>query len=178
MGAFAQLAEKVGDHADAVKYGDAAKSMAAKWGPMAADGDHYRLAFDKPGSWSQKYNLVWDRILDLHLFPAEIAQREVAFYMTHLNVYGLPLDNRASYTKLDWTVWTATLATNPEDFKRFMHPVYQFLNQTTDRVPMTDWYDTVSAREVGFQARSVVGGVYIKMLSDPKVWNKWVSGAR
>ena len=40
---------------------------------------------------------------------------------------------------------------------------------------MTDWYDTVSAREVGFQARSVVGGVYIKMLSDPGLWSKWVA---
>jgi hypothetical protein len=151
--------------------------MAAKWEPMAANGDHYRLAFDKAGTWSQKYNLVWDTILDLHIFPARIADQEVAFYKTHMNTFGLPLDNRATYTKLDWTVWSATLARNPADFKAIIHPIFEFLNQTPDRVPMTDWYDTVSARQVGFQARSVVGGVYIKLLADPDLWRKWVGRA-
>jgi hypothetical protein len=178
LAAYAQLAEKLGDHKSSEQYASTARAMAAKWGPMAAEGDHYRLAFDKPNTWSQKYNLVWDNILDLHLFPAEIAGREVAFYKSKLNPFGLPLDNRASYTKLDWTVWSATLAHNPEDFKTIIHPVYQFLNQTTDRVPMTDWYDTITAREVAFRARSVVGGVYIKMLADPQVWSKWVARAQ
>ena len=176
--AYAQLAEKLGDRNAATKYETAAKSMAAKWAPMAADGDHYRLAFDKAGTWSQKYNLVWDNILDLHLFPAQIADAEIAFYKTHMNAFGLPLDNRATYTKLDWTIWTATLARNPDDFKTIVHPVFDFLNQTTDRVPMTDWYDTVSAHHVGFQARSVVGGVYIKLLADPALWSKWVARAK
>ena len=40
---------------------------------------------------------------------------------------------------------------------------------------MTDWYDTVSARQVHFQARSVVGGVYVKMLTDEAMWRKWSS---
>jgi hypothetical protein len=178
LAAYAQLAEEVGDHKAAEQYGSAAKAMAAKWGPMAAEGAHYRLAFDKPDTWSQKYNLVWDNILGLHIFPPEIADKEVAFYMSHLNAFGLPLDNRASYTKLDWTVWSATLARNPEDFKAIIHPVFQFLDRTSDRVPMTDWYDTISARQVAFQARSVVGGVYIKMLADPQVWSKWAGRAQ
>jgi len=173
LAAYAQLAKQLGEAKTAEKYEAAAKSMAAKWVEMAADGDHYRLAFDKSGTWSQKYNLVWDNLLGAHMFPVDVAAKEVAYYKTQINPYGLPLDNRAKYTKLDWTIWTATMATHPADFQAIVHPVFQFLNQTPDRVPMTDWYDTVTAHQVGFQARSVVGGVYIKMLADPDLWNKW-----
>jgi hypothetical protein len=38
--------------------------------------------------------------------------------------------------------------------------------ESLDRVPMTDWFDTVSARHVSFQARSVLGGLYINLIKD------------
>ena len=68
--------------------------MAIQWAVMSKDGDHYKLAFDKPGTWSQKYNLVWDDLLDLKLFDPQIKRTELAFYKTKLNKYGLPLDVR------------------------------------------------------------------------------------
>ena len=173
LAAYSQLAKQLGEANTAQKYQTAAKSMATKWVQMADDGDHYRLAFDKSGTWSQKYNLVWDTLLGTHMFPADVAAKEVAFYKTKNNPYGLPLDNRAKYTKLDWTIWSATMATSEADFQAIVHPVFQFLNETPDRVPMSDWYDTVTAHHVGFQARSVVGGVYIKMLADQASWDKW-----
>ena len=147
--------------------------MAERWQRMADDGDHYRLAFDKPGTWSQKYNLVWDRLLGLNLFPPAVARKEISFYKTKLNRYGLPLDNREAYTKLDWIVWTATLADTDEDFKTFVAPVYRFVNESPSRVPLTDWFGTTDGKQVGFQARSVVGGVYVKLLADPALWKKW-----
>ena len=174
LGVYAQLARRLNDAGAAEKYEAMARDMAGRWVSMADDGDHFRLAFDKPGTWSQKYNLVWDTILGLNLFPAQVAAKEIAFYKGRLNPYGLPLDNRATYTKLDWEMWTATLASNQEDFLTLAHPVYEFLNRTPDRVPMSDWYDTLTAHMVGFQARSVVGGVYIKMLSQGEEWSKWV----
>ena len=177
LAAYAQLAEMLGHHDVAAKYSSEAKSLADKWTNLAADGDHYRLAFDAPNTWSQKYNLVWDTILGFHLFPASVADKEVAFYLAHLNPYGFALDNRATYTKLDWEVWSATLATRPADFQALMHPIFKFLNDTPDRVPMTDWYDTITARQQAFQARSVVGGVYIKLLADPALWTKWAARA-
>jgi len=178
VAAYSELAELLGQHETAIHNKSVAVAMARKWMEMANDGDHYRLAFDRPGSWSQKYNLVWDRILGLQLFPEEVVLKETGFYKKHLNPFGLPLDERATYTKLDWEIWTATLTHSGDDFQTFVHPVFDFLNRTTDRVPMTDWYDTMTARQKGFQARSVVGGVYIKMLSDVSIWKKWNDLAR
>lgn len=164
LGAYAQLAEKIGEPATAKQWMAEARRMAGEWEKMARDGDHYKLAFDKPGTWSQKYNLVWDQLLALNLFPPDIARREIAFYKKNQQKYGLPLDNRRTYTKLDWIIWTATLAENRADFEALVEPVWRFLNESPSRVPMTDWYETTDGKMVGFQARSVVGGVFIPML--------------
>jgi hypothetical protein len=175
LGSYARLAERLGKKQEAALYRATAQDFATRWAAMAADGDHYKLAFDKRGTWSQKYNLVWDKLLGLNLFSPEIARREIAFYKTVQNPYGLPLDNREKYTKLDWIVWTATLAESRGDFEAILSPVIRFLNETPDRVPMTDWYWTHDGKWRGFQARSVVGGVFIKMLAEPELWRKWRS---
>jgi hypothetical protein len=177
LGSYGLLAEMTGHKTEAAQYRATAQEFAKKWVAMADDGDHYRLAFDKPGTWSQKYNLVWDKVLGLNLFPAEIARKEMAFYLKHQNAYGLPLDNRKDYTKLDWILWTATLADNAADFEAIIGPAYRFANESPTRVPLTDWYDTVTAKQQGFQARSVVGGLFVKMLADPAAWKKW-AGAK
>jgi hypothetical protein len=175
LGAYGKMCALEGRGQEAAAYDKLARGFAARWVEMADDGGHYRLTFDKPGTWSQKYNLVWDNLLDLHLFPAEVARREIAFYKGKQNRYGLPLDNRHDYTKLDWTVWTATLASSQADFELLVDPLFTFAAETPDRVPLTDWYETTTGKRCGFQARSVVGGVYIKMLADRAVWKKWAA---
>ena len=173
LAAYADLAHLL-KHEDVAKdYDITAKGMAAKWVGMAQEGDHYKLAFNSPGTWSQKYNLVWDQVLEYNLFPKTVRETELAFYMGKINSYGLPLDNRADYTKLDWSVWTATLASTPEQFNAIIDPIYRWMNETPSRVPLTDWYDTKTGKQIGFQARSVVGGVYIKALSDKQLTAKW-----
>lgn len=164
IASYGKLAAMLGKTDIAEKYTSQARKMAAKWVVMAKDEDHYRLTFDKPGTWSQKYNLVWDKLLELNIFPKEVAQTEIAWYLTKQNQYGLPLDNRRSYTKADWIVWTATLAEDKETFEKFIAPLHAFITETPDRVPLSDWYETTDAKQVGFQARSVVGGFFIKVL--------------
>jgi len=176
LGSFAKLCALRGDKTKAAEYRQLAHDDAQRWMQEADDGDHFRLAFDKPGSWSQKYNLVWDRILGLKLFPASVARREMAFYKKQQNQYGLPLDNRATYTKLDWITWTATLTRNRADFEALINPIIAFLNATPDRSPMTDWYQTKTARKVGFTGRPVVGGVFLQMLYEKGVWKKYARG--
>jgi hypothetical protein len=171
--AYAQMATKLGKKDIAGKYATSARQMAAQWAVMALDGDHYKLAFDKPGTWSQKYNLVWDMLLGMDLFPSSMRKTEMAFYLQHLNQYGLPLDNRADYTKLDWELWTATLTDEPGQFTSLMDPIAKWLRETPTRVPLGDWYDTKTGVALHFQARSVVGGVYVKALADKKLTVKW-----
>ena len=178
LGCFARLCEITGHQEDAQAYRQTAQTMADDWVRMAGDGDHTRLAFDKPGTWSQKYNLVWDTLLDLNLFPPDVARGEIAYYLTRQNVYGLPLDNRSQYTKLDWTVWTATLAESRADFAALTDPLYQWANETPTRVPLTDWYWTTDGKQAGFQARSVVGGLYLPLLKDAALWQKWLARAK
>ena len=161
---YGRMADMLGKKEIAQKYTQAARDMAQKWVEMANDGDHYRLTFDKPGTWSQKYNLVWDKLLGLGIFPEEVARKEIAYYLTLQNPYGLPLDNRRTYTKSDWIVWTATLAEEDSTFQKLTDPVHRYVTETPDRVPMSDWYETTNAKKVGFQARSVVGGYFIKLL--------------
>ena len=173
LGAYADLAKQLHHEGEARRYEAMAKTMAGKWIEMAKEGDHYKLAFNSPDTWSQKYNLVWDKVLDFNLFPARVRQAEIAYYKTRLNKYGLPLDSRKSYTKSDWTLWTATLADKAEDFNSLVDPVYLWSTETTSRVPMTDWYDTITGKQIGFQARSVVGGLFIKALNDKALAARW-----
>ena len=166
LGCYGQLADATGHPEVAKTYLDLARELATKWITAAAAGDHASLTFDKKDSWSQKYNLVWDRLLGLKLFPPEVAEKEIAFYLKHQNKFGLPLDSRKTYTKSDWIVWTATMATSAADFQALIHPVYRYVNETPNRIPLSDWHETTNGRSVGFRARSVVGGYHMKMLAD------------
>jgi hypothetical protein len=175
LAAYGDMCQRRGDTANAARYAQLAKTDAAHWVQAAADGDHSRLAFDKPDTWSQKYNLVWDRILGLNVFPPEVARAEVAYYKKMLQPYGLPLDSRTKLTKTDWSVWSATLAENDADFKTLISPIYDYLNQTTKREPLADSYITTDLNSTGFHARPVVGGLFIKLLTDREEWKKWSS---
>lgn len=164
IASYARLAEMQGKKTVAEKYTNIAKNMAKSWNMMAQTGDHYRLTFDKADTWSQKYNLVWDKLMNMDIFSKEIAEKEIKYYLTKQNKYGLPLDNRETYTKSDWIIWTATMAKDKETFEKFIIPLHAFYNETTDRIPMSDWVYTDRLTHRGFRARSVVGGYYIKLL--------------
>ena len=174
IAAYAEIAAALGKSTVSKEYFTTAKQMATQWESMDNDGDHYKLAFDKPGTWSQKYNLVWDQLLDLSLFPPSVRKTEISFYIRHLNLYGLPLDNRADYhqTRLGALDGNAMPA-NSADFEMCMNPIGKWINETPSRVPLTDWYDTKTGKMVGFQARSVVGGIFIVALAVKGLANKW-----
>ena len=165
VAAYAEIAKMRGNTSIYEQYNNKAREMAAQWMVDAADGNHYRLAFDREGTWSQKYNLVWDKMWGLNLFPG-VADKETAFYLTRQNTYGLPLDSRRAYTKSDWSIWSASMVSNSRRFTTFSNYLWKWANETTTRWPLSDWYNTDSPTAVGFRARSVIGGLWMKVLMD------------
>lgn len=166
VASFAILKRLQGDEAEAQRYMNTAREMAGKWSELADDGDHTKLAFGQDGTWSLKYNLIWDTLYGTELFDPEMIRREVSWYKSKRNAYGTPLDSRADYTKSDWLVWAASLADDNADFAELVAPIGEMLSATRDRVPFSDWTDTVTARQIGFQHRSVLGGLFMKLLKD------------
>lgn len=175
LAAYAEMAKMRGESGVYAKYRALAEGMVPKW-IDASDGGAFggsRIAFDRPGTWSQKYNLVWDRVLQLGLFPPEIAAREMEVYRSVAETYGVPLDCRKKYTKADWIVWCGALTGRREDLAFMCGGLHRFLDQSPDRVPFSDWYMTDSRLVRGFRARSVVGGVYMPVLLDPVLLSKY-----
>jgi hypothetical protein len=178
IAAYGELCRLRGDATSASRYLALARDDARHWMKMAGDGDHYRIAFDRPNTWSQKYNLVWDKLLGLDVFPSEVARQEVAYYNKVMQRYGVPLDSRTRLTKTDWCLWSATLAADRRDFESIVAPIYDYLNDTTARLPFVDSYVTDNRRSDGMRARPVIGGLFIKMLEDPETWRRWASRDR
>lgn len=159
------IADKLGKTGEAVGYIEKAREIAIKWLLRAPNGDgSYRLSFDRKGTYSMKYNIIWDKLFGTKLIPHEVFDGETWANRRHFEKYGMPLDNRKTYTKSDWLVWTASLCDSKADFESYIEPLWDAYNSMPSRVPMTDWYDTVTSIKVGFQHRSVQGGLFIKLL--------------
>lgn len=154
-----------GNEEAADEYFSIAKDMADNWVKTAASPDgSFRLTFDRIYTFSMKYNMIWDKIWHTGLFAPSVFYSEFCSYKKHIYAYGLPLDNRKNYTKSDWLLWVACFAPTLEEFSEFIYPMWNCYNVTPSRLPMTDWYDTVTSQCVGFRHRSVQGGLFIRLL--------------
>ena len=164
---YAMLCAQRGETDNFVYYMGKAREMATEWVRLAKEGTHFKLAYDRTGTWSQKYNMVWDKAWGTSLFTDAVKNQEYTFYMDKLKTYGLPLDSRSSWTKSDWEMWTAALARNNTNFFKISNLVWNYVNKTPSRVPLSDWYfSDGQGAMTGFRARSVVGGHWMKVYVD------------
>lgn len=162
---FSELLKNLGEGEEAGVYKNVAHEMAKQWEEKAKIANHTKLTFDG-GGWSLKYNLVWDYLLGLGLFSEDLFQKEVEHYKQQMNLYGVPLDSRKTYTKSDWIVWVATMTDNKEDFKALIAPLHKYITETSNRVPFSDWYDTLDAKVMNFKNRTVQGAMFLPFLKE------------
>lgn len=163
---YSLLLAMQGRYEEAASYHNKARSMAKDWVKTAKKKDHTALVLDSGKGWSLKYNMVWDKIFGSELFPEEVYENEIKWYLKKQNEFGVQLDSRADYTKSDWILWAATMAEDKESREEMIKPLINFLRNTPDRVPFSDWFDTKTAKQIGFQNRTVQGGLFMTMLRD------------
>ena len=162
---YSAILSMLGQEEDAERYLSIAKAYAATVCLRSRNPDgSYRLAFDQEGTFSLKYNAVWDKLWGTQLFPDEFYRSEIIRYRKEAMPYGVPLDSREKYTKSDWLLWAACLAENSEDFNFFVDLLWKAYHTMRTRVPMTDWYFTDTSEMRGFQHRTVQGGLFLKLL--------------
>lgn len=164
--AYAMLMDQLGDKDSHDLYHKKAQEMATDWARHADAGDHYMLAFGQPDTWSLKYNLIWDKVFNKGLFPDKVYETELAWYVKKMNQYGTPLDSRKEHSKSDWILWCAAMSDTKEQAQRLLEPVADYLENTSDRVPFGDYYETITGKHKRFVGRSVQGGIYMLMLRE------------
>ena len=167
IAAYSLILKAFGRLEEAEGYMNTAREMAKSWVERARNSDgSFRLTFDQPETRGMKYNMIWDKLWGLGLFPNEAYASEIAVCLENMNPYGLPFDSLHTYTKSDWLLWTAMLAESREDFEKMIAPMWLGYHLTPARVPMNDFYDTVTSLAMGCRHRTVVGGLFLKLLEE------------
>ncbi len=164
---YSRILEKLGRYDEAKSMMSKAKEYTDSLIERAENTDgSYRLAYDKPDTFSLKYNSIWDKIWKTYLFPDKFYEGEIDRYKKELLPYGVPLDSREKYTKSDWLVWAASLSSETEDFELLTDSLWSAYNTMRTYAPMTDWYYCDTSDMRGFRHRTVQGGLFIKLMLD------------
>ncbi len=165
LAAYARMLAETGDLANADYYDGIARANAAKWEEQSFNGECYSLTFDQKDTWSLKYNMIWDKLLELNLFSPEVYQRELATYRDKIRKYGIPLDSRGDYTKTDWEMWTTRMLEDEDFTNAIIDAIWDYQNETPDRAPFGDLHFVSKPWQREFQARTVQGGLFIHLLN-------------
>ncbi|RFU32728.1 hypothetical protein B7463_g3595, partial [Scytalidium lignicola] len=163
--AMATIANLTGNSADAENYTSIAHDYISQWQTLGvaqgANPPHTTLGYGLNNTHGLLYNLYADTELNLGLVPQSVYDMQSAFYPTVEDKYGVPLDTRHNYTKSDWQMFTAAIAsTSTRDM--FINDLAQWINETPTNGADTDLFDAQTGdwpTGAGqFMARPVVGG--------------------
>lgn len=145
---------------------ETAKAYADNLVSLCGDENYLPFSLDKKGSWSLKYNLVWDELFKFNLFDRKYFKGESEKYLSELNAYGVPLDHRKTFTKTDWMLWAACLDETGKNVGLFSEKILNYLAMTKDKNCFSDWIDTKEAKQIGFDHRTVQAGLWMPVLKE------------
>ncbi|CAN9278067.1 unnamed protein product [Alternaria alternata] len=170
--AMSQLSRIVGETDDAENYTAVAHDYITKWVDLGmnknATPPHAILNYGNEDTHGLLYNLYNDRLLNLTLVPQEIYDIQSAFYPTISENYGVPLDTRHGYTKSDWEVFCAAIASQ-ETRDMFIRKLAKWVRETTSSHAFSDLYEADDGKQpdgIDFKARPVMGGMFALLLLD------------
>ena len=182
LNAYAILLRYFGRFPEADTYDALAARYAEDWKVLALDPvgspRHYKQRYDQNGTWSDKYNLIFQYMLGTSAFTDDVRLDESAYYQTQANQFGIPLDNRHSYMKSDWFSWMGALAFDqPQWQSNIIDFLYQFANTSPGRQPFSDLFDTTTnTLPGGFIARFVMGGLWSIPILNAAARGEWNYG--
>ncbi|MBO7119465.1 MAG: DUF4965 domain-containing protein [Bacteroidaceae bacterium] len=164
---YSEILRMLGDDEGADEYKAKAQDMASFWkqNGMVGYGNnrHSLLNFGAESStWSTKYNLIWDKIWQWDIMK-DVRTTEMTYYMNKMETYGLPLDSRGNYCKSDWQMWAMGFADQTTQRSQLINTLWKYINETSSRVPVSDNHDVKNGNQAMFQARSVVGGYWMRV---------------
>ena len=164
IAAFGRLAALFGESGE--RYHQDALQKARYIETAGRDGDHLAAAFTIKPSWSLKYNLIWDRLLQLGLFSDTLYNEETALYLREEKPYGVPLNSMRSFTKSDWLMWVSALDQTGAMTGQFASTMVKMLTDMKCRVPFTDFYNTVNGEWLHLMChRTTQGGLWMPVLA-------------
>jgi len=165
MAGYSRILARLGRETEAAEAMETAKKYAVSFLRRAENPDgSYRLAYDREGTFSLKYNAIWDKVWGTKLLPDSFFEAEIKRYRAEVMPYGVPLDSREKYTKSDWTVWAASLTGKKEDLAFFSERLWLAYHTMRTREAMTDWYFTDTSEMRSFRHRTVQGGLFIRLM--------------
>lgn len=159
---FAEISRVLNNTEQTQRYMNLAKDYASQWKTLYSAGDHTTLAHGNENSYSMKYNMAIDSLLQGNLFD-DVIPNELKYYDTVAEKYGVPLDNRNTHVKTDWMMWTASMGA-PFETDKYAKYIINFFNDTEQRVPFSDWIDAKEPKYNMFRNRTVVSGHFFPIL--------------
>lgn len=170
--AMAVIANLTGHFDDGANFTNISHTYIDQWVDLAAaagaDPPHTTLNYGNDSTYSLLYNIFPDKELGLGLVPQQTFDQQSDFYPAIIAnyTYGAPLDTRGNYTKSDWQIYCASVA-SPDTKAAFIDKIASFVSGTPTNTPLTDLFyvesgdhPVINNQTVLFENRPVVGGFF------------------